>query len=69
MEARLLASQSVGKIISMASDFVSVATKTYLGECLLPLIGAKLPSVPHRLRKCYGLVLVSARLVSILSYL
>lgn len=60
---RSLASSSIGAIISLGSHLVSESTKRYIKDELLPLITKNMPSAHHRVKKCYALVLVAAKLV------
>ena len=63
LQAREIASKAIGYIIAMQNALKSATTRDYIGNSLLPYIGKLMPNVHPRARKCYGMVLVVARLV------
>lgn len=63
LQAREIASKAIGYIIAMQRALKSSTTKDYIGKTLLPYIGKLMPDVHPRTRKCYGMVLLVARLV------
>ena len=63
LQAREIASKAIGYIIAMQNALKSATTRDYIGNSLLPYIGRLMPNVHPRARKCYGMVLVVARLV------
>ncbi len=63
-EARKRASGAIGQVILLQKPLVAPQTRAYVGEHLLPFVATLLPNVHYRVKKCYALVLVAARLVS-----
>lgn len=64
LQARENASKAIGYVIAMQDALKSATTRDYIRNTLLPYIGRLMPNIHPRARKCYGMVLVVARLVS-----
>lgn len=64
-KARKESSSAIGYITSMASFLVSESAQEYKKNILFPFVAKHLPNVHMRTQKCYTLILLSARLVSI----
>ena len=57
-------SAAVSCIIKMGKVLVSQDTRMYIADTLMPFISENLPSLHHRVKKCYSLVLVAVKLVN-----
>jgi hypothetical protein len=57
-------SSCIGYLISLREALTSPISRNFIGENLMPFISQHMPSVHYRLKKCYALILASARLVS-----
>ena len=66
LKIRTTTSKAIGYIIALREALKAQETREYIGNHLLPYISRYMPSVHSRPRKCYALVLVAARLVSLI---
>jgi hypothetical protein len=56
-------SSCIGYLISLREALTSPISRNFIGENLMPFISQHMPSVHYRLKKCYALILASARLL------
>lgn len=61
---RSTTSSSIGYIIKLRGLITSESARGYIGNQLLPFLGIHMPNVHYRVKKCYALIIVAARLVS-----
>lgn len=66
LKIRTTASKAIGYIIALREVLKAQESREYIGKHLLPYISRFMPSMHPHPKKCYALVLVAARLVSLI---
>ena len=56
-------SAAVGSLIGLGEKLMGTDNRHYIVEKIMPFVGEVLAGAPHRVQRCYSLVLSAARLV------